>query len=306
MRWLLAIVLLLGVPTIGCERSKPPAPAPIELDGVVRVTAAPVGWMTERIAGGAVPVEMLCPNGQSPRTWHPDPETVAMYQRASLIITNGARLESWVSMAPLPRSRVVQTARAIEGDLLIVRGETHSHGPSGEHAHNETLGHTWLDPINAIAQAGSITDALSAAFPEHADIFQENFAVLTAELQQQSERLRAIAESSNRIAASENPLGYLARRYGWPTIQSEELPGGWVQQIGRLRDAGTLAKSEIILIVSDQDQPSAQVNTPSEEPGFRIVTWNTGESQAGQDYLAILAGNIDRLQAAAASLRQEP
>jgi len=295
MRWLSALLMAVGVCVIGCDRSRPAIPPPTEVDGVVRATSAPVGWLTERIAGGLVPVEMLCPEGQSPETWRPPPDTIARYQRAALIVVNGADLESWVYTAPLPRSRLVLTAPSIEGELLVVKGETHSHGPSGEHAHDEVLGHTWLDPLNATAQAGAIARALGDAFPTHAAAFRKNYEELAAELAAFDERLRAFGRSSGRIVASDNPLGYLARRYGWPTIESEDRPEGWPAQLDLLKNQGLLTNQATVLIVSDREGAASIADAP---PGASVVVWETGAAAGTRPYTDILAGNIERLLAA--------
>ncbi|MEM9374465.1 MAG: zinc ABC transporter substrate-binding protein, partial [Planctomycetota bacterium] len=127
-----AVSIGVGAPTTGCQRSTPAEPTPTEIEDVVRATSAPVGSFASHVAGGLVRVEMLCPDGQSPATWRPDAPVVARYQQARLIIINGADFEGWVQTAPLPRSRVIQSADAVNDEMIVVKGRTHSHGPGGE------------------------------------------------------------------------------------------------------------------------------------------------------------------------------
>ena len=173
--WLL--IALLGVAMAACDR---PADTPnrVTLDEVVRTTSAPVDALTRQLVGDAVPVELLCPESEDPATWRPDPETVALFQRARLIVANGAGYEKWVAPAPLPRSRLVEAADALSRSFIMVEGEAHSHGPEGYHTHEVVLGHVWLDPLHAIAQAEEITEALVGAFPEHEGVFEFGLSVL--------------------------------------------------------------------------------------------------------------------------------
>ena len=53
---------------------------------------------------------------------------------------------------------------------------THSHGPTGEHAHGGVAFTTWLDPQLAIQQAQAVKEAFSRKWPDHRDRFESGFA----------------------------------------------------------------------------------------------------------------------------------
>ena len=259
--------------------------------------------MTRRIAGDLVSVEMLCPEGQPPATWRPSPEVVALYQRAKLIVVNGAEFETWVLNTPLPRSRVVRTADAIEDELLVVPGETHSHGPDGSHAHDKIAGHTWLDPINAIAQAGAIADALAAVFPEHAAAFDENHMSLAAELQNLHEQIAAIDTSTVGIIAPESWYGYLARRYDWPTGEIGDDPADWPTHLDASKLGLVLSTDARTVLLCKKLPGDAVAAALLESHGVRAVLWETGELIHDSSYTEVLTRNIVRLEAAIAELK---
>lgn len=293
MRAFVTVLTAVMMSMLGCGRQPAEAPASIEIENVVRATASPIASLTRSVAGQLVPVEMLCPPGQSPSSWRPDPDTVAFYQRARLIVANGADFERWVSTAPLPRSRVVWTARSIEDDLLVVRGETHSHGPSGEHAHDVLLGHTWVDPLHAIAQAGAIAEALQAAFPEHATRFDENLEQLKADLLSLHDELVLLSQSEVQILVSGNALGYLAHRYGFMTIDLGEQTTALSAEPGQTPTQS--AGNAVVLFVDETLIESARVSLKDE--GIRMVFWDTGETERDRSYVEVLSANIGRLQA---------
>lgn len=291
---LTACLIVMLVVLAGCDRSAVKAAASIGQEDVVRATTAPIGSLAQRIAGDVVPIEMLCPNEQSPASWRPDPETIGRYQRASLVVINGADFETWVRFASLPRSRVVWTARAIEDELIVVQGKAHSHGPSGEHAHEETLGYTWLDPIHAIAQAGSIANALKSTYPESAAQFEHNFMLLHQELHEQHERLNALGRSHVQIAVPERPLGYLARRYRWPSVRIGDDATVWPEILNDSRQS----QDTPVILLSPYRLSQSEITMLRTAYEIRVVLWETGELQIHRPYLEILAANIDRLQTA--------
>ncbi len=295
MRFVVSTLVMFAIGLAGCERQAPNARPPVEIEDAVRTTAAPIDSMTRRVAGDLVPVELLCPPGQPPATWRPAPDVVAAYQRATLIVANGAEFETWVLTAPLPRSRVVRTAGAIDGELLVVPGETHSHGPEGEHAHDLVVGQTWIDPINAIAQAGAIAGALSRAFPEHERVFAENLSSLVAELESVHRRLDAIDTATVAVVAAERPHGYLARRYGWPTSAIGADPAGWRSKTEDLEAIASRHERAVLLSVGPPDD---EMRSLLETSGIRVVVWETGAIAGDDPYISVLERNVERLEAA--------
>ena len=302
MRVFLAVVLGAALVVAGCGRSSATPEASVAVEGVVRATTAPVGWMASAISGGLVPVEMLCPEGESPANWRPAPEVIESYQRAKVIAINGAGFERWIRTAPLPGSRIVRSADAIDGELIRVLGEAHSHGPGGYHAHEVIDGHTWIDPINAIAQAGAIERAMATAFPEHAEGFAANSAGVEASLRGVHDRLEGLDTSTVALIAPERPFAYIARRYGWPTVRLSDDLEAWTQELGDRRLAALIGGREraVVLCASEPDERIEAALIASH--GVHLVYWETGARAGGLSYGELLSRNVGRLEAALAGV----
>ena len=178
------------------------------------VVNEPLAYFARRIAGGLVSVVFPIQPDVDPAFWMPDAETIRAYQRADVILLNGAGYAQWVEMASLPRSRIVDTSASF-ADAYIVREEpiTHRHGPTGEHAHGKVAFTTWLDPTLAVMQADAVRAAFSRRWPEHAETFQQNFQRLASDLEALDDRLRATA-APHPVIFSHPVYQYLARRYG--------------------------------------------------------------------------------------------
>jgi zinc transport system substrate-binding protein len=196
--------------------------APPEIAGnrdeklVVYAVNYPLAWLAERIGGEYVAVVLPAPAGVDPAFWSPDAETVAAYQRADLVVLNGAGYARWVSRAALPRSRSVDTSAAFKDRWISVEnGSTHGHGPEGEHTHQGWASTTWLDPTLAVEQGRAITEALIAVLPESETAIRSHFEQVEAELTALDTRLAAAAKRLDGapLLFSHPVYPYLITRY---------------------------------------------------------------------------------------------
>jgi len=176
----------------------------------------PLQYFAERIGGERVDIHFPTPQDVDPAFWMPDVETVGAYQKADLIILNGANYARWVSKVSLPRLRIVDTSSGFSDRLITEDKEvTHNHGPGGEHAHSGTAFTTWLDFSQAIQQAEAILKALQRKQPDDSDYFTENFTKLEQDLKALDAEMRSLAEklTDRKFIASHPVYQYLARRY---------------------------------------------------------------------------------------------
>ena len=216
-----SMAALVLTATLGCGDSGSPAPATRPSGGpseplTVYVVNYPLQYFAERIGGEHVEVVFPAPAGVDPAYWSPDAETVAAYQRADLILLNGAGYAGWVARVSLPQAAMVDTGAAFADRLIPLESAvTHAHGPEGAHEHGAVAFTTWLDPTLAIEQARAVARALEEARPAHADAFGRSFDELAAELTDLDRRLAAVAEQlgSEPLLFSHPVYQYVIRRY---------------------------------------------------------------------------------------------
>ncbi len=82
----------------------------------------PLAYFTKAIGGENDDVVLPVPANVDPALWSPEPETIGEYQRADLILLNGAGYAAWTNRATLPASRLVDTSAAYSDDLLYIQG----------------------------------------------------------------------------------------------------------------------------------------------------------------------------------------
>ena len=184
---------------------------------VVYVVNYPLKYFAERIGGNHVKVVFPAPADEDPAYWMPDAKTITDYQRADLIMLNGANYAKWASKVSLPRFRLVNTSATFK-DRYIVTAEvlTHSHGPEGKHAHESLAFTTWMDLELAAMQAKAIKDALTRKIPKQKDAFQKNYKALEKDLIALDRDIKSVVskDPSKALLVSHPVYDYFARRYG--------------------------------------------------------------------------------------------
>jgi zinc transport system substrate-binding protein len=176
----------------------------------------PLQYFAQRIAADHAEVIFPAPPDVDPAFWMPDTETIMAYQKADLVLLNGAGYASWLEKASLPRLRQVNTSASFQDGYIAVQEDaTHSHGPTGDHSHAGTAFTTWLDFYQAVQQAESVMHALIKKQPEHTTVFEQNFNALRDELMALDLKIqqRVDRKAEQPMLASHPLYQYLARRY---------------------------------------------------------------------------------------------
>ena len=183
----------------------------------VYVVNYPLKYFAERIGENHVKVELPVPADIDPAYWNPNVKSIAAYQKADLILLNGAGYAKWVAKVSLPRSKIVDTSRRFkERYITTQKTMTHSHGASGEHAHEALAFTTWLDFALAIGQAETVASALARKRPELKDTFQNNLKSLAKDLKSLDQDIQTIVskKQSTPLIVSHPVYDYFAKRYG--------------------------------------------------------------------------------------------
>lgn len=271
----------------------------------VYVVNRPLQYFAERIGGEHVTVVFPAPADVDPADWSPSPEIVAAYQRADVILLNGAGYASWVSRASLPQSAIVNTGAAFADRLIPVdRAVTHSHGPEGAHEHGEFAVTTWLDPTLAIEQARAVAHAFEASRPAHAPSFRRSFDELAEDLEELDRRLAAVARTlgSEPLLFSHPVYQYLIRRYRLNGQSLHWEPEG-APDYDELQQS--LVNHAARWVIWESDPRPATIEA-LEAAGIASVVFapGGGATEAG-DWLDEMNRNVSRLEAGPAGGERE-
>ena len=259
----------------------------------------PLQYFAEHIGGEFVQALYPGPADTDPAYWKPDVETVVEFQQADLILLNGAGYAGWTKQVSLPLASQLDTSAAFTELLLPVDDKVdHTHGPSGEHVHDDLASTFWLDPELARLQATAIHDALVRLLPEKSEILAANLISFTDVLWQLDEELaQAFTLRNGRPVIYSHPVyQYLDRRYAINGVSVHWEPDA-------MPTASEFAELENMsgAIMIWEAEPLPEVTARLTEMGITSVVFSTCATQPGSgpdadNYLQVMQANIERIK----------
>lgn len=312
-----AVVLILLSPALaGCMAGAGDPPD-------VVTTFYPLTFLVQEIGGPELTVATLVGAGQEPHSWAPTIGDLQTIQGAGLLVAQGAGMEPWLGDL---RERVGQDGPALvtatDGLELLGGGhadhaEAHEedHGDEHEEDHDEAPAeqsreidpHTWMHPARYAQQARTVQAGLAAAFPEQADAFGQRADALVDALDGLDARYTEGLSDCEVpfIVVNHNAFAYTAAAYGFEVAsvfglqpEAESTPQHVREIIQQAREHNvTLVFRETLASPKTMERVAGEIGA---EVGLlhTIGGLTEAEQQAGEDYLTLMDGNLDRLQEA--------
>jgi zinc transport system substrate-binding protein len=281
--------LILALILIGCSEKETASKTEKKILTVYTVNY-PLAYFTQRIGGEAVEVVFPEIDGD-PAFWEPSPEGLAGFQRADMILLNGAGYAKWLDYASLPQSRLVDTSSGFKNKYIEIEDAmTHSHAGGEAHSHGVAAFTTWLDPTLAIAQAAAIDAALA--------VDQSGFEELRADLLALDKSLEAAFRrlSGKALIGSHPVYQYLKRKYDldlrslhW---EPDVMPGPEMWR--ELEELRAKHASSILLW---EDEPLPEIKERLTAMGIRSVVFNPcGNRPEEGDFLSVMRANVANIK----------
>lgn len=288
------LFLLAACSTGEREITAPPA----QTTPVIAVSAYPIAYFAERIAGPDAEVRLVVPNDENPAEWQPTAGDIAIFQEADLILFNGATLEDWSRRATLPTSKIVNTSSAFRDNYIIIKDAVmHHHGDGHMHSHDGIDPHTWLDPIQALQQTESIRRAITDLIPGSAGDISERYIQLDADLKELHTKFMAATEPLREtpILASHPVYDYFARRYRL-SVRSLHLEPDLFPSEDEWIELDEHLAEEHSPIMLWEDYPLAETITELANRGVTIVVFHTCASKPDDaNFMEAMNANAQRL-----------
>jgi zinc transport system substrate-binding protein len=257
----------------------------------------PLQYFAQRIGGELVDVSFPAPQGIDPADFMPDIDTVAEYQQADIIFLNGAGYAGWIRRMSLPASTQLDTSAAFVGQLLEVEESVvHTHGPTGDHAHDNLASTVWLNPELATEQATAVRDALARKLPDSVETLDANLAALANDLAALDIELRdAFDRLDDRPLIFSHPVyQYLDQRYG---LGGKSVH--WEPDVEPAEDELNALAGLTGGVMFWEAEPLPATHAALQAMGISSVVFDpcAGRPETG-DYLAVMSSNIRALVAA--------
>lgn len=201
-------IFLLGILLTACHQDTAPSVStsnPLAIESFLADLA-------QNVAGERMAIQSLIPPGLDPHNFEVTPKDVVRINDSSILIINGANLESWLMpiLENLPKDKLVITAS--EGLISRTSSKTDS----------EIDPHFWLDPINVIQYVKNIRDGLIKADPDGKVTYENNAEAYIEKLNDLDlwikEQVALIPPSNRKLVTNHESLDYFADRYGFEVI----------------------------------------------------------------------------------------
>jgi len=266
---------------------------------VVYTVNYPLAWFAQRIGGNVVDVQFPGPPDEDPAYWQPVSETIEQYQKADMILLNGADYAKWITTTSLPMSKCVNTSAAFKEQYIALEDDlTHSHGPAGEHAHGGLAFTTWLDFSLAVQQAQASKDALIKRAPEHAEKFDANYADLEKDLMTLDTEMKSIAEkiAAAPLIVSHPVYQYWAQGYGL-NVRSVHWEPDEAPTDAQWRELKKLLLSHPAKLMIWEGEPTAATIDALKALNIESIVFDPCAARpSGINFLASMQDNIDELE----------
>lgn len=283
-------LLLAAAPGIGA------APAPLR----VLTTTVDLAALAREVAGDLATIESVASPEQDPHTLELKPTQLARLAKADLVLRIGLDHEPWLKRAAVGKgTRVVDLSRSVR---LLQTHTPRLRVERAAHVHAFGNPHYWLDPANARAMAKTIAGELVLAQPQHRAAFEGRLAQFLARLDARSAGWdQALAPFRGaRVVVMHDSWSYLAERFGLRLVAAvEHTPGvppsaaELAALFARMREAG------VRVLVTEPHSNAALARQVEAQAGARAVMLRA----SGEDYLALMDGNVTRLAEALAAAR---
>ena len=299
-------LILSSCDSSSTQRTTPPAAGGKKASGPLTIftTFYPTQYFAQRIGGDLVKATCPVPEDEDAIFWMPDAKAIGQYQSADLIVLNGAGFAKWVDKVNLPESRILNTARPLESNLIKFKDAVeHSHGKEGSHSHEGIDGHTWVDPQNAKVQAAEIRNAFILRLPDAQETIEANYQALAADLDALDQQFKEIAATGMPpLLASHPAYNYIARRYGW-SIENLNLAPAATPTAETMAEVAEKLKTHPAKWLLWESDPTAEaVQLLESEFGVKSIVFSpcellpAAEQSKGSDFLSVMKANAERLR----------
>lgn len=271
--------------------------------GKLRVLATflPVYAHAAAIVGDHAIVESIITGDVGAHDFSPRPADIQRIAEADVLVFNGAGMEPWLD--DLVRHSAKKDLKKVD---LSANIELLANPPVFGAAHTsngEPNPHLWLDPVIAIRQVETLRDALTAADPEGAGIYQKNAADYIAKLRELDADFQRVLGPlpSKKLVTFHDAFPYLAKRYGLEYVgyiaefpERDPAPSELAALIGRIHAAG------VKVLFAETGYEPALLQRVATDAGARVSTLDTLEvGPSGPDaYLIGMRKNLESLRAA--------
>ena len=266
---------------------------------VVQSVNYPLHYFATRLATESFDLQYLVDPEVDPAFWKPKDADLTVFQKADLILLNGATYEKWMKTVSLPAAKMLDTSKAFAKTYLKAESKEHRHGDGSVHSHAGTAFTTWIDFSQASQQAEAIATRFKKMQPGSAEKIDANLVALKSDLDALDASMKAFGEKwgDQPLVASHPIYQYLARAYGLKIEAIEWEPGMEIKDKDLADLKKILAKHPAKWMIWE-DAPTAENIAVIDALGVKSVVFSPSANVPGEgDWLGVMKANLANLEA---------
>ncbi|HTO78242.1 MAG TPA: zinc ABC transporter substrate-binding protein [Methylocystis sp.] len=285
------LLLLFALAALPAAAQALPAPLPVVASFSI------LGDFVREVGGDAVALSVIVGPDSDAHVYEPTPADARKVSEAKLVFVNGLGLEGWFD-------RLVAAADAKARLVVATAGITPKKLEGGLDPH------AWQDVANARRYAENIRDALKAADPARAALYEARAAAYIATLdaldKEVASAIAAIPSQRRRIVSTHDAFGYFSARYGLAFIapqgvSTEAEPSA--RDIARIIDTARREKVAAVFLENISDPRLAR--RLAKESGVKLGGELYSDALSKPDgpapsYVAMMRHNVEELTKALA------
>ena len=267
-------VVILSLLAVGCRRREEQTDIAAAKKLNVVTTVAPITSMVENIAGDAIRLTGIIPEGINSHTFEPIPSDIKVLSAADLLIVNGLELE--IPTLNLAKANMKKETPVLRLGDKTISEKDYIYDFSFPKSQGHPNPHLWLNPQHAITYAGLIRDELIRSDPAHKTVFEQNAAAYLRRLQSLDaaiqEAVKTIPENNRRLLTYHDSWPYFARRYGFQIIgavQPSDFSDPSAREVKRLIDQ--IRKEKVPAVFGSEVFPSPVLEQIAREGKTRYI-----------------------------------
>jgi len=278
----------------------------------VYTTVFPLTSFVEQIAGDTVNVESIYPQGADMHSYEPTQKDMISYSDGDLFLTTSNELDpvaSSIAETIKNDTEIIETAADINAEAFLEshheHGHEEAHSDEEEHDHGSMDPHIWLSPSLASDMALSVKTALTELSPDNADMYNENYEALKADIEQLDEQLTQISSDpvNTDVFISHESIGHLAHQYGFNQVGINGLSNQEPSQQELTEIIDSINAEDIPYILYEPNVTSTVTDVIRSETNAEPLYFNNLESLANNDpedatYQSMMEKNIESLDKA--------
>jgi zinc transport system substrate-binding protein len=252
----------------------------------------PIEFLVDQIAKSQVHLSNLVPAAAEPHDYELTPQDVNTIATSDVLIVNGV-IEPWF----------VNVQQNLEGSKVEITNlsDQLSLFDTGKDPH------VWLDPVLMSQMADIVRNALIAADPSHATVYESNALVLKQKLTAlDSDYKKGLTKCEQRsFVTSHAAFAYLAQRYALTQVSISGLNPDEEPSAQKLKELVDFARTNKVTVIFFESLVSPDLSeTIASEVGAQTLVLNPleGLTQAqqadGADYLTVMEENLQNLRTA--------